>query len=182
MKLISLINTVVEKLEKWIIAWSVIFMAALLIGNVLMRVVFHDSLASSEEVGRFLLITMTFIGSAYAARIGRHIRMSAIYDMLSLRLRRTLMTIISLSTGLALLVVSYYCVQYVLFLFESGRVSNSLGIPMYLFMFFVPVGMFLMSLQYLSTAIVNLVKKDAAYVSPLKKDTEADQADETYVA
>ena len=180
--MLALLNLVAEKFEKIVIASSVILMTVLLIANVIMRVMVNNSLASTEEIGRFLLVTMTFVGSAYAARIGRHIRMSAVYDMFSSQVRRVLMTIISLSTSGALFVVTYYCVQYVRFLFESGRVSNSLEIPMYLVMFLVPVGMFLMSVQYLATAIVNLAKKDGVFVSPIKKDTEAEISDENHVA
>lgn len=182
MNLLLKLNSAVEKAEKFMISVSVISMAILLIGNVIMRVIVQDSLAFTDEVGRFLIITMTFIGSAYAARIGRHIRMSAIYDMFPLPVRRLLITFISLVTALSLFVVTYYCFEYVQFLFQSGRVSNSLRIPMYLVMMSVPIGMFLMSTQYLATAIINIVKKDGAYVSPIKKDTEVDETDEIHAA
>ncbi|MBO8162144.1 MAG: TRAP transporter small permease [Brevibacillus sp.] len=182
MNLLAKINAAVEKAEKFVISVSVIIMAVLLIGNVIMRVIVNDSWAFTDEVGRFLVVTMTFIGSAYAARIGRHIRMSAIYDMLPARVRRVLMTLISFVTALGLFVVTYYCFEYVQFLYESGRVSNSLRIPMYLVMIFVPIGMFLMSVQYLLTAVTNLVRKDGPYVSPLKKDTEAEDSDQLYSA
>ncbi|UFJ42238.1 TRAP transporter small permease subunit [Brevibacillus humidisoli] len=65
-------------------------------------------------------------------------------------------------TALALLVVTYYCYQYVLFLFENGRVSNSLRVPMYLLMLCAPIGLLLMSVQFFATALVNLTRKDGA--------------------
>jgi hypothetical protein len=52
------------------------------VGNVIGRFVFGRSLYFAEEVNQFLIILITFAGIGYAARNGRHIRMSAFYDML----------------------------------------------------------------------------------------------------
>lgn len=54
------------------------------------RYVLNDSVAWTEEVARYLLIILTFIGSAGAVRRGKHIRVEALEMALPPRGRRVL--------------------------------------------------------------------------------------------
>ncbi len=63
-------------------------MATNTIANVIGRFVLGESLFFTGEVNRILIIMITFAGIGYAARHGRHIRMSAIYDALPVGGRR----------------------------------------------------------------------------------------------
>lgn len=54
------------------------------------RYVLNDSVAWTEEVARYLLIILTFIGSAGAVRRGTHIRVEALEMALPMRGRRVL--------------------------------------------------------------------------------------------
>src|SRR6056297_3758203 len=74
------IDNMIAKIEAVLLAVGVLLMAANTIANVVGRFVFQNSLFFSEELNRILIIMITFAGISYAARHGRHIRMSVIYD------------------------------------------------------------------------------------------------------
>ena len=61
---------------------GVLLMALNTIANVVGRFVLQSSIFFTEELNRILIVLITFAGISYAARHGRHIRMSAIFDTL----------------------------------------------------------------------------------------------------
>jgi len=154
------IDTAISRIESVLLAAGVLLMAANTISNVVGRFVFQSSLFFSEELNRILIILVTFAGISYAARQGRHIRMSAIFDALPPRPRKVMMIIISLVTAVFMLGLAWYSTQYILTQAGRGRVLPSLQIPVWIILVWVPVGFFMTGLQYLLTAIKNLIEKD----------------------
>jgi TRAP-type C4-dicarboxylate transport system permease small subunit len=142
------------------LAVGVLLMAANTVANVVGRFVFQNSLFFSEELNRILIILITFAGISYAARQGRHIRMSAIFDALPVKPRKALMIIISVVTAIFMFGLAWYSLQYILTQAGRGRVLPSLQIPVWLILVWVPVGFFMTGLQYALTAIKNLIEKD----------------------
>ena len=128
--------------------------------NVVGRFVFQYSLFFSEELNRILIILITFAGISYAARQGRHIRMSAIYDALPPKMRKLLMIVIALVTAVFMLGLCYYSFNYIVTQAGRGRVLPSLQIPVWIPLIWVPVGFFMTGLQYLLTAIKNMLSTD----------------------
>jgi TRAP-type C4-dicarboxylate transport system permease small subunit len=103
---------------------------------------------------------ITFAGISYAARHGRHIRMSALFDALPPRPRKALMVLISLVSGLIMMVLAWYALHYIQTQAGRGRVLPSLQIPVWWTLIWVPVGFFMTGAQYLLTALKNLLEKD----------------------
>lgn len=154
------IDVGISRLESILLAAGVLLMAANTIANVVGRFVFRNSIFFSEELNRILIILITFAGISYAARHGRHIRMSAIYDELPTRIRKPLMILIASVTAVFMLGLAWYSAQYIITLQGRGRVLPSLQIPVWLIFLWVPVGFFMTGAQYLLTAIKNLIEKD----------------------
>lgn len=148
-------------------------MASVSIINVIGRNVFQHSFTWAEEVTQFAIVWVTFIGMSYAARLGSHIRMTAIFDVASLKWRRIMMIFISLGTGLLMFFLAWYALQYTLSLYKIQRHTLGLQIPLYLIIMWVPIGFASTGLQYLHTAILNITQPDV-YISPTLKDTEDD--------
>jgi TRAP-type C4-dicarboxylate transport system permease small subunit len=115
-------------------------------------------------LNRFLIVLITFVGLGYAARMGRHIRMSAIYDALPDTARKILMIVICLVTSAAMFVLAWYAYAYVVSVQESGRIAAALRIPIYLTFVWVPIGFVITGIQYLLTAVANLTRPDV-YIS-----------------
>ena len=154
------IDSLISRFESFALAAGVLLMALNTVANVIGRFVFQHSIFFSGEINRILIIFITFAGVGYAARHGRHIRMSAIYDALPTRARRVLMIIISLFTAATMFALCYFAIVYIGKVQSSGRVLPSLQIPVYWIFLWVPVGFFVTAMQYLLTAIKNMTSKD----------------------
>lgn len=158
--ILGVVDSAISRLESVLLAAGVLLMALNTIANVVGRFVFQYSLFFSEELNRILIILITFAGISYAARQGRHIRMSAIYDALKPRMRKGLMIVIALVTALAMFALCYFSVGYIMKVATSGRVLPALQIPVYWIFLWVPVGFFMTGLQYTLTAIKNFSEHD----------------------
>lgn len=171
------IDTWISRIEAVILAMGVILMAVNTIANVLSRFLLGESLHFSEEVNRILIVMITFAGIGYAARHGRHIRMSAIYDAVPTGGRRWMMIFISLFTALVMFVLCYYSIGYISTIYGRGRVLPSLSIPVWIIYLWVPLGFAITGIQYLLTAIKNLTSRDvylSTHVVDGYKDTETE--------
>lgn len=164
MRVLAAVDNAIARFEAFVLAFGVLLMAANSIANVIGRFVFAHSLYFSEELNQFLIVLVTFVGLGYAARKGRHIRMSALYDQLSDRGRKLLMILIATVTSLVMFVLAYYSYEYVARLAKLGKVTPSLQIPLYLTYIWVPIGFVITGIQYLLTAFKNLQSPDI-YIS-----------------
>jgi TRAP-type C4-dicarboxylate transport system permease small subunit len=154
------VDMVIAKFEVFVLAYGVLLMAANSIANVAGRFFLSQSIYFSEELNQFLIVLITFVGLGYAARKGRHIRMSAVYDQLSDRNRKILMVIIATVTSVIMFVLAYYAFVYVSRVARLGKVTPSLQLPLYLTYVWVPIGFFITGLQYALTVVSNLRHPD----------------------
>ncbi|RKT35047.1 TRAP-type C4-dicarboxylate transport system permease small subunit [Roseovarius halotolerans] len=154
------LDNLISKIEAIVLAAGVLLMAANTIANVVGRFVFQNSIFFSEELNRILIIMITFAGISYAARQGRHIRMSAIYDALPGKGRKIMMIIIAVVTAVFMFGLCYYSFNYILTQAGRGRVLPSLQIPVWITLVWVPFGFFMTGMQYALTAIKNIIEKD----------------------
>ncbi|SDM93964.1 TRAP transporter small permease [Vreelandella arcis] len=175
--ILGLVDTVISKIESVILALGVILMAVNTVTNVVARFVFGNSIMFSGELNRILIIMITFAGIGYAARHGRHIRMSAIYDALPTGGRKVLMIAIALLTSIMMFFLLYYSVFFIIDLYSKGRVLPSLGMPIWIIYLWVPMGFFITGVQYLLTAVKNMTSRDVYLSTGVVdgyKDTETE--------
>lgn len=148
------------RLEAIALAAGVLLMAGNTVANVVGRIFFGSSIQSTEEINRVLIVVITFAGISYAARHGRHIRMTAFFDLLPVRPRKGLLIFISFVTAFAMFALCWYSWGYLQTTLARGRVMPSLQIPVWWTLIIVPIGFFLTGLQYLLTAIKNMTEDD----------------------
>ncbi len=157
---LGVIDVGIARIEAVLLAFGVLAMAINTMANVVGRFVLGQSLFFSEEVNRALIILITFAGISYAARHGRHIRMSAFFDAMPSRARKVLMVIIAVTTAAAMFLLTWYSVDYLLAQASRGRLLPALQVPVWWIIVWAPLGFFLTGLQYALTAIKNLIDKD----------------------
>lgn len=170
------VDKAISKAEAVILALGVLLMALNTCINVIARFGFGQGLFFSGEINRILIVMITFAGIGYAARHGRHIRMSAIFDILPLTARRYLMIMIALCTALIMFALCYFAVSYIDKLYERGRILPALGFPIWSIYLWVPIGFAVTGIQYLLTAIKNLSSQEV-YLSSCVKDEAQGPAD-----
>ena len=162
----------IARIEEFMMATGVILMAVNTIANVVSRFVFNHSIIFAEELNSVFILLVTFAGVGYAARHGRHIRMSAIYDSLSDGKRKFMMILITGVTSACMLFLGYFAVEYIIGLQSKGRVMPALGVPVYLVYLWVPVGFFVTGIQYALTMVKNIREKEI-YLSTNLHEHEA---------
>lgn len=165
--MINMLNRVLTRTDHWIhkleaicLSGGILLMAINTIVNVFGRYMFSHSLYFSEELNQILMVVVTFMGLGYVTRQGRHIRMSAIYDLLPDGYKKALMLLITLSTALTMFLLSYYAYAYVDKTAQRGMITAALQIPMYWTLIVVPVGFFIAGLQYSLAFVRNLQNRD----------------------
>lgn len=149
-------DRVLSAVERQILGIGVLLMAANTVANALARVLFNSSFFFAEELNQFLIVLVTFIGVSTAARMGRHIRMSAFFDLLPANGRRLMMVVIALGTAVVLFLLALFAVEYVHSLYVSGRMTPSLRWPVWLTLLWIPLGLALAGLQFVFAAVANL--------------------------
>ena len=172
-------NKTLSKIEEFVLSYSVIIMAILLIVNVIMRTLFNKSLTFSEEIGQALLVIISFFGIAYCGKKGRHITMSIVFDMVDNKKKKLFMYVISLLSAIAMLFITYLGFKYVLSTRSLGRVTPALQIPIHFIYAFVPLGLLLGAIEYFTTFILNIKHRDLLYLTseisiPIDKEINAD--------
>ena len=170
---LGLLDMVLARLEAGILGLGVLLMAVNTVANVVSRFALGSSIAVSGEINRILIVMITFAGIGYAARHGRHIRMSAIYDAFPVYGRKILMIIIALVTSAAMFFLMYYSIEYITTLYQRGRVLPAMGLPIWWIYLWVPLGFAITGIQYLLTAIKNIREKDV-YLSTAMVDGYTD--------
>ena len=170
---LGLLDMVLARLEAGILGLGVLLMAVNTVANVVSRFALGSSIAVSGEINRILIVMITFAGIGYAARHGRHIRMSAIYDTFPVFGRKILMIFIAVVTSAAMFFLMYYSIEYITTLYQRGRVLPAMGLPIWWIYLWVPLGFAITGIQYLLTAIKNIREKDV-YLSTAMVDGYTD--------
>ena len=161
---IGILSRVIQKIEEVLLATAILLIAVLTVANVICRFLFASPLAFSEEVSQYCIIVVTFVGLSYAASQGRHIRMTAIYDLQSKLWRRRSMIVINGLTSALLLVLTWYACLYVHTVYQLGGIYPVLRVPFYVVYSVAPLGLLLGGIQYALTTWKNVISEEP-YVS-----------------
>ena len=145
-----------ERAERAILAAGVLGIAGLGIANVVARNLLGGSLPFAEEMNQILVIAVTFLGLGHGVREGRHIRMSAVYDLMQGRVRKGLLLVTWTGTAVLLGYLAVLASRYVADVRALGSLTPALRIPWWIVYALVPLGLGVASLQYLLAVARNL--------------------------
>lgn len=177
LKMVDFFDRLISKFEGLMLAVGVISMTINTIAAVISRFVFNSAITFTDELNMIFIIVVTYAGLSYAARNGRHIRMSAIYDAMPPKARKVLMIVMTSVTSAFMFFLSFYTYYYIVEVYQSGRILPALGLPVFYIYLWAPVGFVMTGLQYMFTAVKNLTENDI-YLSTYVKDGYADTDDD----
>lgn len=154
------INDWIRSFEEFILAYGILVMGGLTIVNVFARNFFNHSLSFATEVNEFLIVLVTFLGTSYAARNGRHIRMSAFHDIASKKIQKILTYIVTFGTAAFMYLMTYLASNYVIDIIQQQKLSPVLRVPLGWIWIFVPIGLLMTAIHYTLAFIKNIIEDD----------------------
>jgi len=172
LRAVKALDRVIRVLERFVLMAAIILASIMLIAGVIARTVVQRSFTFTEEVAGFLIVSMTFVGIAYGARVGRHIRMSAVFDLVPFKVKKVLIIFINLITSTVLFILTLFAIQYFQRVYAMKVLSPALRYPRAILVGFAAFGLFLGAVEYLKNFVFNLMtmKKPDVYISTEKKD------------
>lgn len=144
----------VEKIEKLLLTITFPAMVAIMLYQVILRYVFSNSNAWSEELTRYLFIFNVMIAAAIAVRRNSHLQIDILINRFGPRTKR-IFTIAATAIGIAFLAMLFV---YSLELCRMGtsNISPGVGISMSIPYASVPIGIVLMVLTSIEVILKNV--------------------------
>ncbi|BES70529.1 hypothetical protein RE428_15470 [Marinobacter nanhaiticus D15-8W] len=155
-----MLDTGLNVVEQGILIVGILVMAATSIIGVFARNMGH-SLSFVDELAQLLVVIVTFVGVGHGVRNARHIRVSALHDMLPDKGQKILLTFVSFFSCALLALLAYYSIEYIQNLQKSGRVMPSMQLPLWIPYLIVPVGLIVGSAQFFLAGVRNIISKGA---------------------
>lgn len=147
MKFLALTGLLCEKLATWLTIISVGVMALAVLAQVVMRYFFQNPLVWGDELAKYALAYMTFIGASVALRKGELACMDLAVDKLPASWKKPVAVVVML-LNMALIVFLLVCaVNLVGQRSVLTQSSPAMGVPMQYVYACMPVGLFLMAVQ-----------------------------------
>lgn len=168
-----MLDTGLNVVEQGILIVGILVMAATSIIGVFARNMGH-SLSFVDELAQLLVVIVTFVGVGHGVRNARHIRVSALHDMLPDKGQKILLTFVSFFSCALLALLAYYSIEYIQNLQKSGRVMPSMQLPLWIPYLIVPIGLIVGSAQFFLAGVRNLIS-EGAWLSWHNRDEYEDE-------
>lgn len=147
---------VVARLEEVWVALILLVATYVLFQGVVLRYVFNYAFDWTEEVVRYSIVWLVFLGGSIAARRGAHIGMDIVVVYLPARAKRAVaVAVTAIACGFTG-VLSYYGARMTWMIWAFGQSSPAAEIPMALPFAAIPVGCGMMTIRFLATLVVYL--------------------------
>jgi TRAP-type C4-dicarboxylate transport system permease small subunit len=82
-------------LNKWVVVLLLAAMSVIVFANVSLRYTTNFSITWAEEVARYLMIWMTFLGAGLVMRFGGHVAITNLHDILSANAQKIVRLVIA---------------------------------------------------------------------------------------
>jgi TRAP-type C4-dicarboxylate transport system permease small subunit len=141
----------IDRAARFIVMTLMVIMCVVVLFGVFFRYVVGDALTWTEEVSRYLMIWLGFIGAGLALREGGHVAVDALINRLPAKARRSVIFLVRLLC-IAFL-ASVIGSGALLILKISGQITPVLGISMGWPYVAVPIGCLLVTIEMIALMI-----------------------------
>lgn len=148
MNILTRLDEISNKLEKGFLGGTIIFTSLLLFVNVVMRYVFLLPIYWAEELARYLMVWMIFIGASQVSKFGGHVAVDIVPRFLSKRSNTILTIIVNLICILFCILLAYFSFKQMLRVKVAHQVSPAMELPMWIAYLSIPLGVVLMLIRY----------------------------------
>lgn len=137
-----------SRLEEILIGLLIASASVILFANVVARYVLNSGIPWADEVVRYQIVWMVFLGGSVAARKGIHIGVDIVVKMAPPKIGRFILLIIHAIGIFFCGVLVYFGAELTAQTREFGQVSTALQAPMWIFQLAIPVGSALMAIRF----------------------------------
>jgi len=131
----------------------VIFIMLLITADVVLRFFFNSPIDWTLDISEILLLYIPFLTAAWVLKNDGHIRVDILYNMFSPRFRGVLNLLNSFLGMIVFLLITWYGAQVTSDLLSKHILELRLGIPTFAIIVIIPIGSFLLFLQYLKLTL-----------------------------
>lgn len=140
---------ILDRLEENILIILMALMSIAVIIQVFSRTILNISPAWTEEVARYMLVWITFVGASLGAKRGAHMGVEAFTMILPKKVQKTVQAITLLLCAGFTAITCIYSISILQLQIATGQVSAAIQIPMWIPYSGVTVGMFLMTIRFI---------------------------------
>jgi len=152
LRVYRLLNGTLNKSEEIFIAITLLAIAIVVFVNVVMRYGFAASTMWTEELTRYTIIWITFVGGSVCARENYHPKIEALVVRIPANMRWTITLTIAITAVLFSAAMTIYGWQLVSSAFTTGHVTPTGLAPMFIPLIGLPLGGALMTIRYCQVA------------------------------
>ncbi len=141
-------------------AWAIIFTSLLLFVNVVMRYVFLLPIYWAEELSRYVMVWVIFVGAGQVTiKGGGHIAVDIVPRLLSKRSNAVLAFLVNLVCILFSLVLIYFSFKQMMRVRAAQQISPAMEMPMWIAYLAIPLGTLLMLIRFVQQIFLRIQGK-----------------------
>ena len=161
MKALSLVNTVFDRIINvlsFLAAVLVVFLMLGVVTEVVMRYFFGRPIIWMVEITEYCLLYIPFLGVAWLLRGEGHVKMDLVLTRFNPRIQAMINIITSILGAITCLIITWFGIESTWDYYQQGFFSPTiLQTPAYIILIIIPVGIFLVFIQFLKRAYGYLV-------------------------
>lgn len=147
--------------DEWLAATILAVMTLLAFANVVSRYALHMSISATEEITTSLMVLLSFLGAAVAAKRKGHLGLSVLVDFFPRNLQRYVAVLGSL-LGVALcVIVVLYGIDMAKHSYEMEQLTIGMQWPEWIYASYVPLGCAVLGLRFLEVGIKTFKETEA---------------------
>lgn len=126
--------------QKYLLAFAMLFTTVLLFVNVLLRYFFSSAIFWAEEVLRYCIVWISFIGTAVCVQEDSHISIDILSGALKPKAKRILKIFLQLAGIIFSAFFFFVSIKFIGQIKATGQVSATIGnVPMYVIYLCMPI-------------------------------------------
>lgn len=174
----ALITRVIDRISTIfgvIAGFTMIIGVIMVLTEVVLRSAFNSTIYITQEYTGYFMVAITLFGLAYTLKEKGHIRLTFLQKLIKSGKGRTILDIFTFLAGLIIFaIITYATFDFFLNTYNSGsrsmQISKTyLAIPQ----FVLPLGSFIMSLQFVSEILKSIIKLQTGEYDELDDGSDA---------
>nr|NJM04051.1 TRAP transporter small permease [Desulfobacula sp.] len=153
----KIIHTI-DRIEHFVLVWTILGLALFGFFQVFTRYGLNYSFSWFEELGRYLVVLIAFLGAGIGAKKGTHFSMDLIVGILAQPYQQYLQGLTGIISSAFFFLVSFYSWKFIARMYNFGATSSTMGIRMYIVYLPILVFSVVMGVRFLITGI-GFIKK-----------------------